>query len=248
MHVRQAAPLTLVLLAACRSPSEVSPVASTPPPAPPAPEVPALSIGPGPQTVMTANFRGGARADRDAELARRLRDTRIGRLSVRDEPSLRAVVEHVATRAGVNAIVHAEAEEALLDAGVELTLERASSISAHHAFELVADLAGPDVDWTVRNGVVLFSTPERTRRAYRTTIYDIGDLLRVVRSRPAPEINVLASGGEGAPEEGYAWIEGEPLISEDALLQLIEDTIPELRDDPDASARIVGNKLIVRHP
>ena len=227
------------------TPASVEPAASATWSVPGAPV--AYAAAPRTMRVRPATSAGGAAPDADASVRARLARTRIPRLAV--QGGLREAAQLIGSLAGVNVWIDEEAELAVEDEDA-LVIDRTTPISAKSALDLLVELAGEDVAWTVRHGTVLVTTPEGARGAPRVSIWDVSDLLRPTRSYGAPEINVLPSGSSWQDFSGeeVGMLEGEPLYDEDWLIGVIQDTIaPGTWDDGTNSVTILNGKLIVRH-
>jgi len=163
-----------------------------------------------------------------------------------DESSLRKVMSLIQAMTGINVHVEEAAEEAMLDEGNTIDLDLDRSMTVASALNLLTELAGDDVAWVARHGVVLVTTPERAAGEPKTYVYDISDLLSRPRSYIARDINVSPSGGIFASDEDP--IEPGPIVDEDLLLELIMNTIdPDSWDQGRNSITIRGGKLIVTH-
>lgn len=196
--------------------------------------------------VPPSEFRVRGAAARAPSVRDRLARAQLPGIVLRDESSLRAAAAFVGAAAGVNVVVDREAEEAFLASGLALDLVVERPLRASTALDLIVELAGDDVAWTVRDGVVIVGSPARTRGPRTTSAFEVSDLVRPVRSFAAPEIGVAPSGGFARDFEDPA--EGRPVIDEAGLEDLIRATIASGTWDEDGNSIAVrGGRLIVTH-
>lgn len=173
--------------------------------------------------------------------------TQLPGLFFEAEPSLRRVVQTLAEQGGFDAVVHREAEEAVEDAGIVFDLDRARPIAVRDALDLVVELTDGLVAWTVRDGVVLVTTPERARSEPRLAIFGVGDLVRGTAIYAPPDIGRVHPSGYRREGE-FGIVDYSPGLSEDTLIELIRTTVaPGTWDLPGNSIEIHDGKLIVRH-
>ncbi|MCP3920725.1 MAG: hypothetical protein GY711_34800 [bacterium] len=179
-------------------------------------------------------------------LAEQVRTTRLARLVLDGQESVRDMMRFFSASTGIDILVEQAAEDAAIGAALEFNVKREQSITLQDALNLIVELSDDELAWTVRDGVVVVTTPDRARRAPRTTVYDVSDLIRGISNYPGPEMNIAPSGGITPPDEDL----GEPMavINEDMLISLIMNNInPESWDRPGNSVTIRDGKLIVSH-
>ena len=183
----------------------------------------------------------------DPELFR-LAAIRLPGLTVNDEASLKTLMASIAAIAGTSIVVDEAAEQAALDEGVVFDLDLTRSIPLLQVLNLVTDLAGSEVVWELRHGVVFVTTPDRLSASMKTRIYDVSDLTYGVPSFRAPMIGDLRSPEDIPGYDEPELIERTAVFDEDELLTLIIESVsPEAWDDAGASITIENGKLIVRH-
>lgn len=190
----------------------------------------------------------GSKSDYRApeSLSTRLGSVRLNGLHFEQNASLREIMSFISSVSGVDIIVMPEAVEAVELESVQFDLDFDRPISVARALDLITELAGEDVAWAPRNGVVMITTREKARPDPRTYIYDVSDLIAGIRDHPAPEINVFASGYSRELEE----IDEEPVsvVSDDALVELVRSALARrLGEDADFEVRIWDGKLVVRY-
>ncbi|MEE8466933.1 MAG: hypothetical protein V3T22_00660 [Planctomycetota bacterium] len=196
----------------------------------------------------TPSHRPAGKTTRSAalELDAQLRAQKVSGLHFHDEGSLRKVMSLMQAMTGINVHVEQAAEDAMLDGGHTIDVDIDRSMTVATALNLLTELAGDDVAWVSRHGVVLVTTIERAAGEPTTFVYDISDLLSRPRSFIARDINVSPSGGIFASDEDP--IEPGPIVDENLLLELIMNTIdPDSWDRGRNSVTIRGGKLIVTH-
>jgi hypothetical protein len=177
----------------------------------------------------------------------RLRTTRV-QFSLAASESLREAVELLATISGLPLVVHPAAQEAALDAGATFDLKLANPLPAESVLNLITELAGDDVAWTVRDGVVLVTTAEKARGRMLLASYDVRALTFGVTDFIAPRIDTLhISDGAGDDERFGRAGETHRGMDEDRVAQLIEEHVaPTTWDDAGASINAENGVLFVR--
>ena len=183
---------------------------------------------------------------RKPSLGRLLRERRVA-LVARGVESLREVLDPLVV-AGLPVVVMPQAEAAVTDAGVVFNLDLPKPIAARSALNLIAELAGDEVAWTVRHDAVVFTTAEAARRAsvvMRT--YDVRALTVAVADFVAPD---LSGRGLVEPDEReFGRVERYvSRFDEDTILTLIEDTVaPGTWGSGGTSVTFLSGTLVVRH-
>lgn len=248
--------LALVLLAACQTAPPAADRAPAPDAAPPTPQRNPSHVYPWKGVSSSAAWgrapRGGISTPSAAggrpslspgtpqagSLDRALAK-RIDGLHLNDQQSLREAMTYLSALVGVNVVVETVAEEAFQDAGHGLNVDLDRSMTLASALDLVAELAGDEVAWTVRDGVVLVTTPDRALGPPRTIVFNVSDLVSGIPSFLPQRIDVAPSGGLVAEDEDLQ--DPLPIIQEDMLLDLIRNTI-----DPDGWG-VNGNSITIRN-
>jgi hypothetical protein len=184
----------------------------------------------------------------ERQLASRLTQLRLPRYRTQDEDSLRGALEPLKAMTGLPIVVAPAAENAVRDRGVVFDLDLPNPISPRNLLNLVTELAGDDVGWTIRNEVVLVTTRERARPALALAQYDVRAATFPLRSFRGPEIGRLAVSGDD-PEERFGGVEEDasPRFEADELVTLIQENVaPETWEDPGVSIRAQRGVLLVR--
>jgi hypothetical protein len=242
------ATLLLPALGACGSPYER-------PPLPPSPRWTNMDLGtpPAADRPPVARARGaapmvtGTASSPDAALRAQLARTRVRGLLVRGEESLRSVIEAVRTHTGLPLVVAPAAEEAALDAGVVFDLDLQHALAAASVLNLITEMAGPDVDWTVRHGVVLVTTADKARGALRFGAYDVRMLTAARTDFTAPRLELRLLGEREEDDLGGA-ASSVPRMEADELLTLIQDNVePATWSDEGVSLDLHNGVLLLRH-
>ena len=209
--------------------------------------IPGGGIGTLPRQTSLASSQPSLRASPGAGLRERLRTTSV-RFSLEDTESLREAVDLLATVSGLPFVVHPLAVEAALDAGAEFALSLSNPIPAGSALELIVELAGDDVGWTVRDGIVLVTTAEKARGATVLASYDVRALTFGVTDFIAPRIDRLSVSGDDNEERFARAGETHRGIDTERVVQLIEDHVaPGTWDDEGTSLDAENGVLFVRH-
>jgi len=179
-----------------------------------------------------------------AHPAARVDATLLPRLHL-EEATLREALELLERSIGVDVHLDPAAEEQV--SGEPLTIDVPRPLAARSALDLVTELAGDEITWTLRYGLVFVTTREKARGAPKTTIYDVADLVRGIPNHPGREMDVSPSGGIAYPDEDLVE-RTPPVVDESWLVELIRGTIdPESWDRPGNSITIRDGKLIVTH-
>ncbi len=236
--------------ATTRAPETLNAPSEPPPaeePTPVAPPFRSASLIESVAPRRTAPVAPRVRADALRAPGRTLETTRLPGLHLEDEPSLREAMRFIEAAAGIDVHVAREAEEAMQDAGILLNIQIDRPISVRSALNLVCELAGDDVAWTRRHGIVLVTTPDKARGEPVTMVFDISDLTNGIPSFAAREMNILPSGGIARDEEPRE-LEAIPLMQEQMILDLILSTIAPGTWGRDGNSLSVRNgRLFVRH-
>ena len=190
----------------------------------------------------------GPRAPRNS-LRRQVAETVVSTFVVEDEDSLTAVARQLQLQTGVTIVVHPSAEGEAFDAGVVFDFRFANPISLENLLDLVADLAGDEVVWRIRHGVVLFTSRARAQDEYVLAMHDIRRLVAPRRDWIAPRLDRLQLLGDADDGEQFGAIgEREADFDEDQVVTLVTENIERESWDLEGTSIEVSNGLLfVRH-
>ena len=184
---------------------------------------------------------------RPDSLARRLDATRVPSYRLAGAATLREALEPLRAAAGLPIVVTREAEEAA--SGLPLALDLPNPMRARRLLDLIVELAGDDVGWSIRHDVVWVTTKAKARGPLVLRSYDIGALITPLTSFRGPDIGRIAISGADDDEERFGGVESsEPRFDPDEIETLVRDHVaPESWDVAGASLSIHGRQLFVRN-
>ena len=160
----------------------------------------------------------------DSRLIRQLSETVVPGLVVEEEESLTVVIEQIRATTNLDILVDPPAEEAALSEGAIFDLRLTNAQPANQVLNLVTDLAGPDVVWSIEHGAVLITTRDKAAGQLILRHHDISDLTLTLPNFQAPRIDRLRLFEELEDDDG-----GGPFGGlDDASTQLESDTLEEL--------------------
>lgn len=113
-----------------------------------------------------------------------------------DETRIQDLLQWLSDITGVNIVLDGKAREGKSDQ--DLVLQQynlASPLSVKEILDLIT--LGKGLGWTVKNGVVLVTTPESVRGKPVLDLYDVKDITAGIVDFPADDINLQPSGGGG---------------------------------------------------
>lgn len=209
-------------------------------------------------TAMRADFSTVPEEDialpENAAIIEQLRAQKIPGLVFDGETSLEAVLDPIRTFTSIPVVVTPDAVEAVDAAGVEFTENLPHEMTALNALNILIGLAGPEVTWTVRNGVVYVTS---TARAYNNLViwpHDVRDLIALLNDFTPPKISeIRLPDGEYNDEEPVFGGVGEepiPIYNPDSLETLIQQNVAPGTWDGEiegVSFRLQNGLLFVRH-
>lgn len=189
-------------------------------------------------------------------LAAELGRVKIPGLQVAGETSLEAVVGQLRTYTDVPFVVTPDAVEAVDAEGVEFNLNLAQPLTVQNALQVITAAAGPNVTWSIRNGVVFITSTAKAQGQLVPKAHDVQDLTAQVTDFSGPKISDIRlpdSVSSGVDEEepvfGGAVGDLRPLMNSDNLEQLIRQSIaPQSWEETEGVAiRYQNGFLIVVH-
>ncbi|HEX6884320.1 MAG TPA: hypothetical protein VF530_13155 [Planctomycetota bacterium] len=125
------------------------------------------------------------------ELRAQLASARIPGLTVRDEESLAAVIQSLNAITGIPMITDPAADQAAVDGGVVFNLDLTNAIAVDKVLNLIAQMAGETVTWTIRHDTVLVTTKEKARGELLIHNHDVQDLIFGLTDFLGPRIDRL---------------------------------------------------------
>ena len=190
----------------------------------------------------------------ELELRSQLATTRIPGLSISDEESLTTVVGAVQITTGLPIVVDPAADQAAIDEGVVFDFNLTNPLSVEKALNLIAQMGGPEVTWTVRHDTVLFTTPDKARGELVIYNHDVQDLIFGLTDFLGPRIDRLRLLDEIEDEDGgspFGAIGERPTINDpDDLSTLVQENVAvgSWEDDGIAITLEGGNMVVVHTP
>jgi tetratricopeptide (TPR) repeat protein len=162
-------------------------------------------------------------------LQEQLRATTLQLPNVSDEESLSAVIDLVRTITGLPLVVDPAAENAAIDAGVVFNFSFENKLNAEQVLNLITDLAGEDVTWTVRHDAVLVTTKEKARGKPVIVNHDVQDLIFGLTDFLGPRIDRIRLLDDLEDEDGggpFGGIGERPkMIEPDRIATLIQENV-----------------------
>lgn len=197
---------------------------------------------------LAAAMSEGERALR-AELT-----TRTVRLApVRDEDSLRRVVDTVRLFTGLPIVVDPAAEEAVISDGRLFTFSFENELTVQQALNLLADMAGENVTWIVRHETVLFTTTAKAQGEPIVVHHDVQDLVFQFTDFLGPRIDRIRLLNELEDDDGggpFGGIGEKPtrVVTIDELTQMIQDNVAVgTWDGEGISIDSYGGHILIAH-
>ena len=189
---------------------------------------------------------------RTEELSELVRSTHVPSFAVENEESLKSLTESLQTLTGIPILVDMEAEESILDEGLTFSLNLTQHYNLEALLDLICEMSGHCIDWTIREGAVLFTTPDRALDP-EIYLHLIADLTHVFEADYLAHM-VMENVSVGSWERDGVTLEitGPFLtVTHDRSVQiLIEDFFADLRvftdtlkEAPDPSRRPWGDSL-----
>lgn len=182
----------------------------------------------------------------DGTIRERLASVRIPTSFV-EEP-LDQVLDHLGQVTGVNFLMSADVRDEM-DAFTYSLENRVAQPVTRILDILLHDLSIPELDYTIRDGIVHVILKDEARDDYVLRVYDMRDLTFTPSDYGAQDFNLLPSGTDPASfTEGVEEDDPVPFVSTDTIVSLIQENIaPDTwTDDPERTIQDVQGKLVVR--
>lgn len=193
-----------------------------------------------------------ALSPRTEQLGERVRSTHVPSFSVEEEESLKALTEALQALTGIPILVDMAAEESVLDEGLTFSLNLTQPYNLSALLDLICEMSGGCVAWTVREGAVLFTTPERALDP-QIYLHLIADLTHVFEADDLAHLVMENVSVESWERDGVTLDVTGPFltVTHDRSVQIrIEDFLADLRaftdslkEAPDPTRRPWGASL-----
>lgn len=190
----------------------------------------------------------------ERELRAELSATMIQGLQISQEESLTTVIDALRAITGLPMIVDPAAETAATDEGVVFDLELTNPLSAEKALNLITDIAGSEVTWTIRHDTILVTTREKARGSLVIVNHDVQDLIFGLTDFLGPRIGGLRLLDDIEDDDGGGLFGGlgeKPVLNEPADLETLvqENVAVGTWDETGISITLeAGNMIIVHTP
>jgi len=164
------------------------------------------------------------------------------------EEPLDQVLDHLSQVTGVNFLMSADVRDEM-DAFTYTLEDRVAQPVTRILDILLHDLSIPELDYTIRDGIVNVILQDEARDDYVLRVYDIRDLTFTPSDYGAQDFNLLPSGTDPASfTEGVEDLEPVPFVSTDTIVSLVQENIAvdSWIDDPERTIQDVQGKLVVR--
>ena len=186
----------------------------------------------------------------ETELRRQLAETRIPGFSIQDEESLALVVEAVRLVSDVPIVVDPLADDAALTEGVVFDFNLTHPLSVEKVLNLITQMAGPDVAWTIRHDTVLVTTRDKARGELVIYNHDVQDLIFGLTDFLGPRIDRLRLIDDLEDEDGgspFGAIGERPSINDpDDLATLVQENVSVgTWEDDGVSITVEGGNMVV---
>ncbi|MFT5051174.1 MAG: hypothetical protein ACI8QZ_002584 [Chlamydiales bacterium] len=165
----------------------------------------------------------------EAELREQIATQTVRLPGIEEEESLRAVIDLIRNFTGLPLIVDPAAENAVLDEGIVFDFSFDNELSVAQALNLITEMAGEEVSWTLRHDAILVTTREKARGELIIYNHDVQDLIMGLTSFTGPRIDRLRLLDEledddgGGPFGGI--LESRASIEIDELATLISENV-----------------------
>ncbi len=189
----------------------------------------------------------------EALLREQLATTMVPGLQIVEVESLREVVATVQTLTDLPLVVDPAAEAAAFDAAVIFNIRLTNPMPAINVLDLVAELAGPEVAWTIRHEAVVFTTQEKVRGDLVIKNHTVHDLTFGLTDFLGPRIDKLRLLDELEDDDGGGPFGGlgerAVIIEPDQLSNLVTENVAKDSWDGDGVSIDIfdgGNLVIVQ--
>ena len=184
-------------------------------------------------------------------LRQSLRSTRIQLPEFEDEEDIRSIIDMIRLQTGLPLVVDPAAYNAVIDEGILFTFSFENQLTVEQSLNLIADMAGQTVTWTVRHDAVLVTTVEKARGESKVVHHDVQDLVFGLTDFMGPRINKIRLLDELEDDDGggpFGFVgEAPKLIDPDDLATMIQENVePGSWEDGATIESYEGHIIIVQ--
>ena len=187
----------------------------------------------------------------ELELRDQIASTLIPGLQVNDEESLTTVVEAIQTITGLPIVTDPLADEAAVNAGVIFQFNFTNPLSVEKALNLITEMAGEEVTWTIRYEAILVTTVEKARGELVIRNHDVQDLIFPLSNFIGPRIGRLRLIDQLEDDDGGspfgALAERTVVNDPDNLTELVTQNVEPGSWDAPISLSLEGGNMVVVH-
>jgi len=156
------------------------------------------------------------------------------------------VIQYVQEFSGLNFHIDSDLRSKLAEDQLKVTI-KLKDVLLKSALKLI--LAPRDLGCTFRDGVLFITGKDKIAAAVATRVYDVKDLLFIIRDFAGPRVELMTPGGAGAALAGATFqLEEEPktAVTEEFIIDLVKGNTGEKSWDDNSSASItLMNGLLV---
>ena len=184
-------------------------------------------------------------------VAERIEDTAVPGFVIREEESLRAVVDELRQLTGLPLVVLPAAEAAVFDAGIVFDFQLENELSAAQLLNLIAGTTDGAVGWTIKHDAILFTTDPLRGQKLVVHAHDINDLVMPRTDFKGPRIDRIRLVDEQEDEDGggaFGGSESVTVMTGDEVATLVRETVvPEGWELPGVRIEAENGRLVVVH-
>ncbi|MEM7517303.1 MAG: hypothetical protein AAF368_10320, partial [Planctomycetota bacterium] len=186
-----------------------------------------------------------------AALQEKLRSTTVPALVV-DTESLQEVASQLQAITALPLIVAPAAQEAVESEGILFDFSLTASLSAKQVLDILAERAGEEVTWTIKNDAVIFTTREKARGKLEIQNFPVQDLVFGLTDFLGPRIDRIRLLDELEDEDGGGPFGGISerikLIEEEDIQTLITENVAvDTWEDEGIAIDVGEGQIIVIH-
>ena len=168
-------------------------------------------------------------SETERALREQLRTTPVQLPTVKDVESLSKVIDLIRTQTGLPFVVDPAADAAVTSGGIVFNFSFENKLTVEQALNLITNMAGDTVTWTIRHDTILLTTKEKARTKPVIFNHDVQDLIFGLTDFIGPRINKLRLLDKMTDEDGagpFGGIGEKPKLIEPAeLATLIQENV-----------------------